>query len=61
MNAKLHYDSFCPLCVSTIRFVRHHIKPVNVDYVPLIKSDLSHDDYHRATSDMLVRIESANL
>lgn len=53
-NYELFYDDFCPLCISTINFIKRFIKPRNTIYSPISLSNLIEKDKNLALSEMLL-------
>ena len=61
INYCLFFDSSCPLCISTVGFIKRYIKPVNLIYLPISESSLKDDIYERALKEMLLITPSGNM
>lgn len=49
----LYYDDKCPLCIKTVTFIKHWIKPERVSYLAISESNLDESDRLRALEEML--------
>ena len=58
---QLFFDDFCPLCISTIKFLKKYVKPKNVNYRPISLSKLSQDEKNKALKDMLLSSEEGEI
>ena len=57
----LFFDDFCPLCISTIKFMKVFVKPKHVKYQPISLSNLSQEEKDKALVDMLLRSEEGEI
>ncbi len=51
---ELYYDDFCPLCLSTIKFLNKFVKPSRTVFKPLSQASLSPHIKDKALSEMLL-------
>ena len=54
-NYILFFDDFCPLCISTIKFLKIFVKPKNINYQAISISNLPTEDKNKALEDMLLK------
>ena len=57
----LYFDDFCPLCISTIKFLKKFVKPRNVNYQPISLSNLNQQEKDKALKDMLLRSQKGSI
>ena len=57
----LYFDDFCPLCRNTVIFLKKFVKPKNVIYQPISKSELDNELKNLALKDMLIETENRKL
>jgi len=50
----LYYDDFCPLCLTTIKFLKSYVKPLNTSYYAISNSNLNSSTKRKALKDMLL-------
>lgn len=50
----LYYDDLCPLCLSTIKFIKSYVKPLNTSYIAISNSELDSSTKSQALKDMLL-------